>query len=73
MKVFHEISVTDLHDNVFTEIGERWMLISAEKDGVTNTMTASLESAGCLYLCKTTAAYESFFRSRKSFLPYLLR
>ena len=40
MKVFHEISVTDLHDNVFTEIGERWMLISAEKDGVTNTMTA---------------------------------
>ena len=49
MKVFHEISVTDLHDNVFTEIGERWMLISAEKDGVTNTMTASWGGFGILW------------------------
>jgi len=35
--------------NVFNEIGKRWMLITAEKDGKVNTMTASWGGMGILW------------------------
>jgi flavin reductase (DIM6/NTAB) family NADH-FMN oxidoreductase RutF len=35
--------------NVFYEIGKRWMLITAEKDGKVNTMTASWGGLGVLW------------------------
>jgi flavin reductase (DIM6/NTAB) family NADH-FMN oxidoreductase RutF len=35
--------------NVFDEIGKRWMLITAEKDGKINTMTASWGGLGILW------------------------
>lgn len=35
--------------NVFNEIGKRWMLITAEKDGKVNTMTASWGGLGILW------------------------
>ena len=36
-----KISVKDLTQNVFQMIGDEWMLVTAEKDGKVNTMTAS--------------------------------
>ena len=35
-----EISVSELQDNMFDAIGKEWMLVTAEKDGRVNTMTA---------------------------------
>ncbi|MCL1819879.1 MAG: flavin reductase [Oscillospiraceae bacterium] len=35
--------------NVFEEIGKRWMLITAEKDGKVNTMTASWGGLGIMW------------------------
>ena len=36
-----EIQTNQLHSDTFTMIGKEWMLVSAERDGVVNTMTAS--------------------------------
>ena len=36
-----KISVKDLTQNVFQMIGDEWMLVTAEKDGKVNRMTAS--------------------------------
>ena len=41
-----KISVKDLTQNVFQMIGDEWMLVTAEKDGKVNTMTASWGALG---------------------------
>ena len=44
-----EIKPEDLHADAFTMIGKEWMLVTAEKDGKVNTMTASWGGVGILW------------------------
>lgn len=44
-----EIRPEELSGNVFDMIGKKWMLITAEKDGKANTMTASWGGLGVLF------------------------
>lgn len=44
-----EIRPEELHGDPFTMIGKEWMLVSAEKDGKVNTMTASWGGLGILW------------------------
>lgn len=44
-----EIEHESFNENVFKMIGKDWILISAEKDGKTNTMTASWGGCGILW------------------------
>ncbi len=47
---FKEINPKELCTNVFSEIGDKWMLVSAaKKDGSINTMTASWGAMGVLW------------------------
>lgn len=46
---WEEISVKDIDKNVFRMIGDEWMLITAEKDGKVNTMTASWGGLGIMW------------------------
>lgn len=46
---FKEIKPQQLHSDCFTMIGKEWMLITAEKDGRVNTMTASWGGMGILW------------------------
>lgn len=46
---FREIAVQDLTDNVFTLIGDEWMLITAGSVDRFNTMTASWGGLGILW------------------------
>ena len=43
------IDPENITDNVFTAIGKNWMLVSAEKDGGVNPMTASWGGLGVLW------------------------
>ena len=43
---FKQITPEELDDNAFKMIGKDWMLITAEKDGKQNTMTASWGGVG---------------------------
>lgn len=47
--LFTEVNPEDLQDNFFRAIGREWMLITAQKDGQVNTMTASWGLAGILW------------------------
>ena len=44
-------------DNVFKLIGKDWMLISAERDGKVNSMTASWGSMGVLWKCDVCTVF----------------
>ena len=44
-----EISPDKINDNLIDLIGNRWMLVTAEKDGKANTMTASWGGAGVMW------------------------
>lgn len=44
-----EIQPEQLHGDPFTMIGKEWMLITAQKDGRVNTMTASWGGMGILW------------------------
>ena len=46
---YETIDITQLNDNFFSKIGKSWMLISASKDGMCNTMTASWGGIGVLW------------------------
>jgi flavin reductase (DIM6/NTAB) family NADH-FMN oxidoreductase RutF len=47
---FKEIKPSDINGSVFSDIGSKWMLISAQKpDGSINTMTASWGTMGVLW------------------------
>jgi len=44
-----EINYQDFNENIFKMIGEDWLLVTAEKDGKVNTMTASWGGTGILW------------------------
>ena len=47
--MFEKVNIQDLKFNPFDEISNHWLLISAKKDGVVNTMTASWGQLGHLW------------------------
>jgi flavin reductase (DIM6/NTAB) family NADH-FMN oxidoreductase RutF len=49
MNNFVELPVTQLEGNPFHMIGDEWMLITAEKEGKVNTMTASWGGLGIMW------------------------
>ncbi|WP_055069851.1 flavin reductase [Clostridium massiliamazoniense] len=49
MENFKEINVDDLKESAFKLIGKDWMLITAEKEGQVNTMTASWGGLGVMW------------------------
>ena len=49
MSEFHEIRPTDIRGNVFDQIGDRWMLVTAGDRRKFNTMTASWGGMGILW------------------------
>lgn len=55
MNGFVTIEPCELDKNVFESIGKNWMLITAEKEGRVNTMTASWGGFGVLW--STNVAY----------------
>lgn len=48
--MFEKVNIQDLKFNPFDEISNHWVLISAKKDGVVNTMTASWGQLGHLWV-----------------------
>ena len=46
---FKELSPNQIGGNVFSQIGDDWMLITAGKEGAFNTMTASWGAFGVLW------------------------
>ena len=54
---FKEIDIQSIKMNPFTLIGEQWMLISAKKDDVCNTMTASWGGLGVLWSKNVVSVY----------------
>ena len=46
---FKEIKPEELQKNPFQMIGKEWLLVTAEKDGKTNTMTASWGGVGVMW------------------------
>lgn len=49
MENFKKINVDDLKESAFKLIGKDWMLITAEKEGKVNTMTASWGGFGVMW------------------------
>lgn len=47
--MFKEIKSAELNDNPFQMIGKDWLLVTAEKDGKCNTMTASWGGVGVMW------------------------
>ncbi|HBU13125.1 MAG TPA: flavin reductase [Clostridiales bacterium] len=47
--MFKEITTKEFGGNAFSMIGRDWMLITAEKDGVANTMTAQWGGMGYMW------------------------
>lgn len=49
MSQFKEITATQLEGNSFQMVGKEWMLVTAEKDGKVNAMTASWGGLGIMW------------------------
>ncbi len=49
MNNFKEISCEKINKNVFEMVGKQWMLVTAEKGGKVNTMTASWGGMGVIW------------------------
>lgn len=63
-----QIQPEDLNKNVFDMIGNQWMLITAEKNGVVNTMTASWGGMGILWNRKVAYIFIRPQRYTKEFV-----
>lgn len=63
-----EIKPEELQDNPFKLIGKDWMLITAEKDGKVNTMTASWGGVGILWNKSVATVYIRKSRYTKEFV-----
>ncbi|MCQ2591387.1 MAG: flavin reductase [Treponema sp.] len=63
-----EISVEELSDNPFKMIGKDWMLITAEKEGKVNTMTASWGGMGIIWNKPVATVYIRKSRYTKEFI-----
>ncbi|MGL5437901.1 MAG: flavin reductase family protein [Lachnospiraceae bacterium] len=62
MNTFHEVNAKEFNQSPFKLIGSEWMLITAEKDGKVNTMTASWGGVGVMWA--TDVAYAVIRQSR---------
>ena len=49
MPEFMNIQPAKIEENLIDLIGNKWMLVTAEKDGIANTMTASWGGAGVMW------------------------
>lgn len=63
-----EINVNELNENPFNMIGKDWMLITAEKDGKVNTMTASWGGVGVIWGKNVATVYIRKSRYTKEFV-----
>lgn len=63
-----EIKVEDWNENPFKVIGKDWMLITAEKDGKTNMMTASWGGVGIMWGKNVATIYIRPSRYTKGFV-----
>ena len=63
-----EIQTSQLHSDAFTMIGKEWMLVSAERDGIVNTMTASWGGMGILWNKKVAFVFLRPQRYTKEFV-----
>jgi flavin reductase (DIM6/NTAB) family NADH-FMN oxidoreductase RutF len=65
---FKKVSITDITLSPFDEIGNHWILLSATKNGVTNTMTASWGGLGVLWGKNVATVYIRPQRYTKEFV-----
>ena len=63
-----EIKAQELNENPFKLIGDDWMLITAEKDGKVNTMTASWGGLGVIWGRNAATVYIRLSRYTKEFI-----
>lgn len=63
-----EIKIEDWNENPFKVIGKDWMLITAEKDGKTNMMTASWGGLGIMWGKNVATVYIRPSRYTKGFV-----
>ena len=66
--MFNKIEPKEITRNPFTLIGDDWMLVTAEKDGKANTMTASWGGVGILWGKTVATIYIRPQRYTKEFL-----
>ena len=64
----NEISVEELNENPFKMISKNWFLITSEKDGRTNMMTASWGGLGFIWNKNVVTLYVRKSRYTKTFL-----
>ncbi|MBS4841794.1 MULTISPECIES: flavin reductase family protein [Clostridium] len=65
-----EIKHEDFQENAFEMIGKDWLLITAEKDGKVNTMTASWGGVGVLWNKKVAYIFIRPQRYTKEFIDF---
>lgn len=65
---FQEKDVKELQINPWKAIGDEWMLVTAEKDGKVNTMTASWGGVGIMWGRQTATVYLRPQRYTKEFV-----
>ena len=63
-----EIKIEELQENPFKMIGKDWLLITAQKDGKANTMTASWGGLGVIWGKNTATVYIRHSRFTKEFV-----
>ena len=68
MNTFKEITPEELNENPFKLIGKDWMLITSEKDGRVNMMTASWGGVGVLWNKNVATIYIRNSRFTKGFI-----
>lgn len=72
---FKEMKPEELQKNPFTMIGREWLLVTAEKDGKANTMTASWGGVGVMwekcgfYRDPSAALYKGIYRWLRGLFP----
>mgnify|MGYP000218944216 CR=1 FL=1 len=66
--MFEKLELSELQMNPFDEIGQHWLLISAKKEGVINTMTASWGQVGHLWGKNVATVYIRPQRYTKEFI-----
>ena len=65
-----EISYDDFNENVFNTIGKDWILLTAQKEGKVNTMTASWGGLGVLWNKKVAFIFIRPQRYTKEFVDF---
>ena len=68
-----EIKHENFQENAFEMIGKDWLLITAEKDGKVNTMTASWGGVGVLWNKKVAYIFIRPQRYTKEFVEEKMR